>query len=529
MSLIKSLATVSGMTLASRVLGFARQVMMAGIVGAGGSPVADAFWAAFRLPNMFRRLLAEGAFQAAFIPLFQGREAEGGAEEARRFASEILSGLLFVLTLLTAAVMIATPLFVLLLASGFGQDPERFHLSVIYTRIMFPYLACMSVVGLLGGILNSLHRFAATAGAPVILNVIMLGALIPFANAEQQVAGYAAAWSVFAAGVAQVALLMWGARRSGFMPRLVIPRYTKAVGRLIALGTPGFIAAGALQINLIVGTNIASQQPGAVSWLLNADQLYQLPLSVIGIALGVVLLPALSRRVKAGDEAGAARTLNRAIEVSTLLALPAGLALVVLAKFLCAALFQDLAADALSIFGGGHSAFTDEDVIMTGTALMLFGAGVPAFVYNKVFSPAFFAREDTKTPMAYGLVAIGINVALSLSLFPVMGFLAVALATTVATWVQIALQAERLWRRGILKPDARLIGRMPRIVLAAAGMAAAIWFALPYTEAVADVLFGTQWLALIVYVGAGVALYATLCLVLGAAKLSDFRRGGPAI
>ena len=303
-NIFKSLATVSGMTMLSRVLGFARQILMAGIIGAGGNPVADAFWAAFRLPNMFRRLFAEGAFHAAFIPMFQGRRADGGDSEAKAFAEEVLSGLIFILTLLTALVEIAAPAFVFLLASGFENDPEKFELTTLYSRIMFPYLMMMSLVGLYSGILNSVGRFAAAAAAPLALNIAMIAALLWYADAETHVSGQAVAWGVFAGGLIQLAMLMYGAHRQGYLLRLRMPRLSPSIKRLLALGAPGFISAGAVQFNLIVGTNIASQEPGAVSWLMNADQLYQLPLAVIGIALGVVLLPMLSARVKAAEGPG---------------------------------------------------------------------------------------------------------------------------------------------------------------------------------------------------------------------------------
>ncbi len=273
-SILKSMATVSGFTMVSRVLGFARQMLLAGVIGASGNPVADAFWAAFRLPNMFRRLLAEGAFQAAFVPLFQGQQVEEDLVAAREFAEDILAWLVFILTGLTALVMIFAPAFVSLIATGFRDDPERFGLATLYTRIMFPYLACMSLVGLYGGMLNALHKFAAAAAAPLLLNVCLIGGVLLFAHEEAPVIGYAAAWSVMAGGVAQLLALLIAARRSKLLLRLRLPRFSPAAKRMVVLGTPGFIGAGALQVNSIVGTNIASRQDGAVSWLIYADQLY---------------------------------------------------------------------------------------------------------------------------------------------------------------------------------------------------------------------------------------------------------------
>ncbi len=524
-NIFKSLATVSGMTMASRVLGFVRQIFMAGIIGAGGNPVADAFWAAFRLPNMFRRLFAEGAFHAAFIPMFQGRRVEGDDAEAKVFAEEVLSGLVFILTILTAFVEIAAPAFVFLLASGFEDDPEKFALTTFYTRIMFPYLMMMSLVGLYSGILNSLGRFAASAAAPIALNIFMIGALLLYADADTHISGAAVAWGVSIGGLAQFLMLLFGAWRQGYLLRLRLPKFTPGVKRLLALGAPGFISAGAVQINLIVGTNIASQEPGAVSWLMNADQLYQLPLSVIGIALGVILLPMLSARVKAGDEKGAARALNRSLELAALLALPAAIAFILMGEAICDALFRGLAADALSIFGVNRSAFTPEDVRQTGLALAIFGAGLPAFVWLKIFTPAFFAREDTRTPMNYALLSIAVNTALSLILFPFFGFLAVAFATSFAAWLQLLLLAQRLYRQHLFRPSAALMGRFARILVSVGGLGAFLWLILPHTERLAAYSWDREWIVIMAVSAAGLAIYGVLALVLGAVRLADYKTG----
>ena len=522
-NLFKSLATVSGMTMLSRVLGFVRQILIAGVIGAGGNPVADAFWAAFRLPNMFRRLFAEGAFHAAFIPLFQGKLVGEGKAEAKAFAEEVLTALIFILTLLTALVELAAPLFVYLIAAGFEEDPEKFALTTFYTRIMFPYLMMMSLVGLMSGILNSLSRFAASAGAPLALNICLIAAILIYAKADTEITGQAAAWGVFAGGLVQFAILLYGAARQGYLLKLRMPRLTPGVKRLFVLGAPGFISAAALQINLIVGTNIASREPGAVSWLMNADQLYQLPLAVVGIALGVVLLPMLSRRVKEGDEEGAARAIDRSLEISALLCFPAAAAFVVMGAPICDALFRGVAGDALSIFGVQRSAFTAHDALMTGSALALFGWGLPAFVWHKIFSPAFFARQDTKTPMNYAIVAIAVNTVLALALFPRFGFLSVAFATAFAAWVQVGLLAFELHRRRQFQPGGRLAGRLARIILATAGLAVFLKFSLAYSEAIAGYLFDREWIAIIAISLAGMGVYGVLALLLGAARPSDYK------
>lgn len=344
-----------------------------------------------------------------------------------------------------------------------------------------------------------------------------------FADAETAVAGEALAWGVFAGGIVQMAILIFGAARQGYVLKLRMPRLTPSVKRLFVLGAPGFISAGAVQINLIVGTNIASQQPGAVSWLMNADQLYQLPLALIGIALGVVLLPMLSQRVKEGDETGAARAINNSLELSALLCFPAAVAFLVMGAPICDALFRGIASDALSLFGARESAFTEHDVLMTGLALGIFGCGLPAFVWHKIFSPAFFAREDTRTPMNYALISIAVNTVLALALFPVIGFFAVPIATAVAAWVQVILLAQKLYRRGQFQPGGRLAQRLVRILMATAGLAGFLIAALPYTDEAAVFFWNREWIAILALSAAGVAAYGVLALILGAVKTSDYK------
>ncbi|MBB4657901.1 murein biosynthesis integral membrane protein MurJ [Parvularcula dongshanensis] len=517
-SLFRQAATVSGLTLVSRVLGFVRQMLLAGVIGASGNPVADAFWAAFRLPNMFRRLLAEGAFQAAFVPLFQGEEARGGLAEARTFAEDILAWLLVILTGLTALVMIFTPAFVGLIATGFADDPVRFDLTVLYTRIMFPYLACMSLVGLYGGMLNALHRFTAAAAAPVLLNICLVGGVWIVKGQSAPIIGLAAAWSVMIGGVAQLAGLLFAAKRAKLLLRMRRPRLTSGARRMIMLGTPGFIGAAALQINSIVGTNVASREEGAVSWLIYADQLYQLPLALIGIALGVVLMPAIGRAVKSGNEAGARAVLNRGVETALLFALPASAALIAMPNFLCVVLFQDLPALLL-----GGSRFNSSDAFNTGQAIFIYGFGVPAFVMQKVLASAYFAREDTKSPMTFALTAIAINAALSISLFPVIGFLSVPVSTICAAWTEVSLLASRLHRRAVLKPGAELAGRLVRMVLLAILMGGGIALALRYQDAIEPYLFGQSWLFLALLTTVAASFYLGLALLTGAVPLRHLR------
>ena len=522
--ILKSMATVSGLILVSRIFGFVRQILISGAIGASGSPVADAFWAAFRLPNMFRRLFAEGAFQAAFIPLFQGRLLEEGHDEAKAFAENVLAWLIVILVCLSILVMLFASQFVYVLATGFYADKAKVDLTVDFVRIMFPYLGLMSLVGLGGGILNAQHKFIAAAAAPLALNVCLIIAVLLYARQDVAATGYAAAWAVVAGGVAQLAILVIGAWRAGFLLKLRLPKVTPGVKRLLTLGLPGFVAAGALQINGFIGTNIASRQEGAISWLMNADQLYQLPLAMIGITLGIVLMPTISRAVKEGDEETARFSLNRGLELTLLFSVPAAAALVVMPILTCIALYTDLAGDALQMVGRSASAYTVSDARATGMALMLYGFGLPAFCLHKVLASAFFARENTKTPMKFALMAIGINTVLSIALFQYIGYLGVPLATAIASWVEISLLSRRLAKDGILRPDARLFGKAPRIIIAALLMGAFLSVLLRYQEILSGLFFDQLWLVLIFMTFTGLIVYFFLCLALGGANIDDLKQ-----
>ncbi len=341
MALLRNFVTVGSATAVSRVLGFVRDMLMAAALGTG--PVADAFFVAFRFPNLFRRLFAEGAFNAAFVPLFGRALEEGGDEAAHRFGSEALSALLTVLLILTAVAEIAMPLLMYVLAPGFADDPAKFDLTVLLTRIAFPYLALVSVLALFSGALNAHGKFAAAAFAPALLNVVFIAALILIfvtGYAETDNAGVVLAWATLLGGVAQLALVIWAARRIGMNLRLIRPRLTPGVRRLFRLVVPGALAGGITQINIVVGTIIASMAPGAVSYLYYADRVYQLPLGIVGIAIGIVLLPDLTRQLRSGRDDLATHTQNRSLEFAMALTLPAAIALVVLAHPIIAVLFQ---------------------------------------------------------------------------------------------------------------------------------------------------------------------------------------------
>ena len=516
MSLLRSAMTVGGMTLLSRLLGFVRDVLMAALLGAGA--VAEAFVVAFRLPNLFRRFFGEGAFNAAFVPLFAKRLEGEGEASARQFAEEAFAGLLFVLLLLTLVAELFAPVFVYVLAPGFAADAQKFDLTVLLTRITFPYLLCMSLVALLSGVLNSLHRFALAAFAPVLLNIVFIAVLLYgwFAalNGQPRM-GVLLAIGVALAGFLQLALLWIAAARAGFTIRLRRPRLTPAMKRLVALGIPGLIAGGITQLNLVISTIIASWQQGAPAWLYYADRVYQLPLGLVGVAIGVVLLPQVSRALRAGDDAAVHDSQNRAMEFAMFLTIPAALALMAIPVPVVAALFE-------------RGAFTHADTLATAQALAAFAAGLPAFVLIKVFSPAFFAREDTQTPMRYAATSVIINIALAMALFPFIKHVDIALATTVASWVNVLLLGRALHARGYWRADAQARRNLPLMLLAALAMALALLAANHYL--LSSGLFAPQvstWHRVGLLAGlvlAGAALYLGLSFKLGVMSRAMLRR-----
>jgi len=505
MALLRSAATVGAYTLASRVLGFVRDILIAAVLGAG--PVADAFFVAFRFPNLFRRLVAEGAFAAAFVPLFARRLEEQGKSAARAFAEETLAVLLSALLLFTILVEIAMPWLMRGLAPGFADAPDTFALAVVFGRLAFPYLLFMALVALLGGALNAVYRFAAAAAAPALLNVVLIAALLFFADAGPT-PGHALAWGVAVAGAGQFVWLALACWRAGLALKLPRPRLTPGVRRLLRLMAPAGLTAGVMQINLLVGTVIATLREGAVSYLYYADRVYQLPLGVVGIAIGTALLPTLSRALRAGERAAAADAQARAIEFAALLTLPAAAALAVAPGPIVAVLFERGAFDAAA-------------AAATAQALAAFAFGLPAFVLVKVLSPGFFAREDTVTPFYVSIAAVAANIALALALFRPLAHVGLALATALASWLQAGLMWAILRRRGQLALDARLRRRVPRAALASAVMALALWAA---AQALAGAFAGSQATragALALLVGGGLAVFALAAQAFGAARISE--------
>ncbi len=504
--LVRGFLTVGAWTLLSRVAGFARDVQIANYLGTG--PVAEAFMVAFSLPNMFRRFFAEGAFNTAFVPMFS-KKLESG-EDARGFAEEAFTGLAVVVALFSLVAMVGMRWLVLAMAGGFAAD-ERLALAIDYGNICFPYIFFISLTALISGLLNAGGRFVAAAAAPVLLNVIFLVAMY-FAHRAGWDMGRTLAWSTPLTGIAQLALVWLAAWRMGYPLRFRRPRFSTDLRRLLAIAAPSVLAGGVVQVNLLVGRQVGSYFDGAIAWLNYADRLYQLPLGTVGIAIGIVLLPDLSRRLKAGDVAGSSHQYSRATEFALFLTVPAAVALMVIPVPLISVLYE-------------RGAFTAADTWPTALTLAVYGAGLPAFVLQKVLQPLYFAREDTRTPFNYALHSMVVNALVAIGLAPFFGFLAAALATTLSGWTMTA----QLWwgsrsMGAAAAFDARLRARLPRILLASVIMGLFLWAAM---AALAGPLHapGLRYWALAALCLAGFAVYALAAVLTGAFRLQDVRAG----
>jgi len=507
--MLRGALTVGLWTMASRVLGFARDVLIAAALGAG--PIADAFFVALKLPNLFRRLFGEGAFNAAFVPGFSGLLAAEGKEEAVGFAEEATAVMIFWLALLTLLGEIFMPQLMLVLAPGFSQIPEKFDLAVNLSRITFPYLFLICLAALVSGVLNGLERFAAAAAAPVLFNLASIACLVWLTPLLPN-AGYALAVGVTLSGILQLLLLLIALHRAGVRLRIPRPRLTPRMRELLRKIAPGLLGAGATQLNLAVDVIVASLlPPGTVSVLYYADRVTQLPLGTIGVALGTALLPTLSRQVRAGEAEQANATLNRALEYGLFLTLPAACALVVSAWPVIHVLF-------------GRGAFDAESVRLSAQSLMAYAVGLPAFVAVKALAPGMFARGDTTTPMQIGLASVGVNLALNLAFMTPLQHMGPALATSISSTFNAALLAWVLVRRGQFRLDTLLRRRAPRIVAAAVAMSVALALAQAGLFATPADTRGLKWVFLTVLIGIGMAVYAAAGQALGAFDLREAAR-----
>lgn len=517
MNLLRSSATIGGLTMVSRVLALVRDSLMAHFLGAGLE--SDAFNIAWRLPNLFRALFAEGAFASAFVPMFNrtisGAEegGEDGLSAAVAFAGEVLSVLFPFLAIFTVVMMVFTAPIVFAITGGFpdGGAP-KFELTSTLTQIMFPYLGLISLVSLLGGILNSLSKFWVNAAAPVLLNICMIVGVMFFRGDSHKATAVTQAIAVTVSGVAQLGWLIWSCRRAGVMLRIGWPRLSPDVKQLLLIIWPTAIGAGALQFNMLVSTSLAGRflPQGSVTWLYFADRVYQLPLALVGIGVGTAILPSLSRQIRSGDEAGSQHTQNRAIELCLFLALPAAAALFICAVPITRGLFQ-------------HGVYHASDTLASAGALAAYALGVPAYILIKVLTPGFYARQDTRTPLNFALIAMLVNLVGNLVLIWNFKHVGIALATAAAAWVNVGLLYRALHQRKQLQIDSALKRAAAQIGLATVFMGCALYLCINWVDRhMAEGLFmGYLWLGVLVAIGGLVYLVAGMAV--GAVPLGKVR------
>ncbi len=526
MSLIKNVGTIGGLTAISRVFGFARDMLLARVLGAG--LVADAFQLAFTLPNTFRRLFAEGAFSVAFVPMYSralhGHDGQPGSEEAaEKFAGDVLSVFLWVLLAFSTLCMIGMGGIVWVLAREYAQVPGKFELAVFLSRITFPYLFFISLVAMLSGLLNARSRFGPGALAPILLNIflitgILLGNHLRGTSTDDHVIGYCIAAAVSLSGLAQFLYLAWETRRAGVRLKVTRPKFTPEVKRLGLLILPATFGAGIYQISQLVDTFFATSLPqGSLSLLKLADRLNQMPLGIVGIALGTAILPMLSRHIHTGDAKEAQRLQTNAFEIATLLTLPAAVALAVCALPFCTAFFV-----------GGK--FKPEDGVLMAQIVVALVAGLPAYVIVKILNPGFFAREDTRTPVWTALASLLFNIAVNLYVVDRYGIVGLAGATAASATLNCVLLYAILHHRGWFHFTAKLAGRIARQLIATAAMGAVLWWLVPqFTPAYSGPWFDRVW-SLSLLVGAGLIVFFGVAFAVGAldkALIAQLRRKRP--
>ena len=497
--MIRRIATVGGLTLVSRATGFVRDVVMAAVLGAG--PMADAFFIAFRLPNHFRAIFAEGAFAAAFVPAYARTLEEAGLPAAKLFADQIASTLILINLVLLGFALLFTPWVVSVLAPGLVDDPARFDLAVALTRITFPYLALVSIETLFAGILNANNRFASAAGAPILLNLSIVATLLLAPLFSDP--GHAAAWGVLIAGIAIVLLVGGDAEAHGIGIRLRMPRLNEPTRRFLKALGPAIIGAGGVQLALFADTLIASFLPtGALSALYYADRINQLPIGVVGIAVGTVLLPEMARRLAAGDTKGAASAQARGIQLALLLTIPCAVAAIVIPDLIMRALFA-------------RGAFTAADAAAAGATLAAYSIGLLPFVLMRSFTAPFYARGDTATPVKAALLAAAINIALKVVLMGPLAQVGLALATSAGAWINLSLLAYFARRQGFAVSGAAIGKPVAKLIAAGIVLAAALFVgAYGLERALADMTKFRDETALAILVVLATVVYALAVLLL---------------
>lgn len=511
MSLARNTFVQTGLTLGSRVLGFARDLALNARFGQG--PMMDAFATALMFPNLFRRLFAEGAFAQAFVPIYGKVREEEGEEAAARVASQTMSFLMAVVVAFCILAQIVLPWLMPVLLSAYRDDPGIMRLATLVTQLTMPYLACMTLAALLSGILNTWGRFALAAGVPVLLNVCTIVPLVLLDDKRDALVG--ASIAVTVAGVLQAGLLWWGVGRLGVGLKFGAPSFSPVVRRVLVLAIPGALAGGATQINSLVSQILTGSDAGARAVLYNADRLYQLPLGLVGVAVGLALVPRLTRAFVANDDDGARRTLDDGVTLSMAFTVPAAAALIVMPFFIIDATVT-------------RGAFTSDDARRTAEVLRHFGWGVPAFVLAKVLTPPFFARQDTQRPMRYAFATVATTVALGAALFfglqrvGVDGVIGLAVATSLGAWLNVVLLSSTLAREGTWRVSPALRGRLMRLAVATAIMAAVLGLCALNYPALSDLLWRKE-IAILVVCFVGAAVYLAAALAVRAVTLAELR------
>lgn len=508
MNLLRALATVSGMTLLSRILGFVRDFVIARAFGAG--MMTDAFFVAFRLPNLLRRMFAEGAFSQAFVPILAEYKNRQGEDAARTLVDRTATLLALVVAVVALLGVIAAPLIIYVSAPGFSADTEKFALTVGLTRITFPYILFMALVALAGGILNTWSRFAIPAFTPVLLNLSFIGMAL-FAAPWFDPPVLALAWAVFLGGVLQLTLQLRPLKKIGMLPRFDLNLQDPGVRRILKLMMPALLGVSVSQISLLINTIFASfLQSGSVSWLYYADRLMEFPAGLLGVALGTILLPGLARLHADERPEEFSSLLDWGLRLTLLLTLPAALALMLLAVPLIATLFN-------------YGAFAAADVLATREALVAYSVGLAGLILVKVLAPAFYAQQDIKTPVKIALITLAATQAMNLAFIVPFGHAGLALSIGLASCLNAALLYRGLRRRGVYRPQPGWSGFIIRLLVALAVMGTVLWFAVGADELwVAQDGFA-RILRLAAVVVAGAAAYFATLSALGF-RLKDFRR-----
>ena len=512
MSLARNVIVQTTFTLGSRVLGFVRDLALNARFG-GQGPLMDAWATAQMLPNLFRRLFAEGAFAQGFVPVFAKARVTDGAQAAEQTASQALAFILAVVALITILLEVALPWLMPVLLSAYVDDPAVLDIATLMAQLAMPYLACMTLASLLSGVLNTLGRFALSAGAPILLNLCTLAPL--FLVPDRELAAIVTASAVTVSGVLQCALLWWGAHRMGVRLSIGLPAVTAGVRKILALAIPGALAGGAIQINALVSQLLSGSDEGARAVLYNAERLYMLPLGLIGVAVGLALVPRLTRHFAENNRTGADRTMDEGLGLSMAFTLPAALALLIMPFFIIDGIVT-------------RGEFTTEDARRTAEVLRQFAWGVPAFVLAKVFTPPYFARHRAKQPMQFSIAAVVINTALGATLWfwlPTVGIdgaVGLAIATSTASWINVALLAGTLARENVYRMGPPFLSRLIRLVGASAVMGAFIAVCAWQYPLLAEV-FWRKEIAVLLVAAAGFGIYAASAVAFGAVTPAEIR------